>query len=63
MNPRDHANAYVGFSTGSATAFLLYELHKRCGISLDAQETSFLSVSVAAAFLFAGRLLGGRKKN
>ena len=63
MNPKDHANAYVGLSTGTVTAFLLYELNKRCGVSLDGQETAFVSVAVSAIFLFAGRKLGKRSSS
>ena len=61
MNPKDHPNAYAGGLSGAAAAILLHELDRRLGVKLDAQEASFVSVAVAAAFLFAGRQLSRRK--
>jgi len=58
MNPKSHPNAYAAGLSGTVTAFLLYELNKRLGVSLDSQEASYISVLVAAAVLFAGRKLG-----
>lgn len=54
-SPKDHPNAYAGFSTAAAAAFLVTELHDRLGVDITLDEAGYIVAGVAALVLFLGR--------
>lgn len=61
IGPKTHANAYAALSSGAVAAFLVREAKLRLGIDLTLEEASYIVLGSVAAFLFAGRKLGGHK--
>lgn len=58
VHPASNPNAYVAGLVGATVDIVLYELHKRAGISLDAAETSFVATAIPFVSLLIGRKLG-----
>ena len=54
-SPKDHPNAYAGFSTAAVAAFLVTELHTRLGVDITMAEASYAVAATVALVLFLGR--------
>ena len=54
-SPRDHPNAFAGFSTAAVAAFAVTELHDRLGVDITLDEAGFVVAGVVALALFLGR--------
>lgn len=54
-SPKDHPNAYAGFSTAALAAFLVTEAHDRLGVDITLDEAGYIVAAVAAITLFLGR--------
>jgi hypothetical protein len=51
-SPVVHPNAYAAFSSGMATALLIYEAHTRLGLDLTELEAGFIVGVVSSLVLF-----------
>lgn len=60
ISPKNQANAYAALSSGAVAAFLVREAKFRLGIDLTLDEAGYIVAGCIAAFLFAGRKLGGK---
>jgi hypothetical protein len=54
-SPASHPNTYVGFSTGTAAALLIYEAHTRFGVDLTELEAGALVSAVVSLALLVGK--------
>lgn len=54
-SPKEHPNAYAGFSSAMATALLVYEAQVRLGIELTDLEASAIVGVVTSLVLFFGK--------
>ena len=56
--PNNHPNAYVGFSSATAAAFLVAEAHDRLNVDITVGEASFIVGVVTALALYVGKRTG-----
>ena len=54
-SPKEHPNAYAGFSSAMATALLIYEFNTRLGIELTELEAGGIVAIVSSLVLFFGK--------
>lgn len=54
-SPKEHPNAYAGFSSAMASALLVYEAQTRLGINLTELEAGAIVAIVTSAVLFFGK--------